>query len=446
MKRLVICCVALAGVLSMKAQVPAASNPVCAECGGNEQRKEGGRWVQVSDHKSWCPIGKKIAEAKAKAKAAEWSPDFSSIEYQYGNGVMCDECERVQGHTSDCTIGFFQKKIYQLAEHDHSKWWAGSVESYKLSVRNREENIRNAARRGREERAKAQQARTSQQPTSATPQRQVSTKLKDHQPMPEQRPAAQPDPNITLIPYMGRMPAPVIPTTEMTVIRETGPDGTVYDKHIKFHDRYSAVAYCKMNPSGSEQWTMFSSDGKKLGIFSKVYTVERDKFDKYFIAQDARGYWGVYNLRGDAKLPHEYEEIEALAVDDNLGYHRLLLKCSRNGKWGIYGADIACEWDDIWFEDINPGLIFRVLKDGKYGIVEQYKIPFIPCEYTYLEKVVYQGGGAEYYIVSKDGQQYGVYRRSEKWRDEQLSLGEARDAIKADVTQYKQKMSKKRNP
>ena len=443
MKRIIICLVVLAGVLTMKAQVPDVTSRVCAECGGNEQRKQGGQWVQISEHKSWCSIAKKIAEAEAKAEEAAWQPDFSSIEYQYGNGVMCEDCGRVQGHASDCNIGFYQRKIMKLSELDHTKWWAGTVESYKRTVRRLEDNIRSAAQRGREERAQAQ-AQTTQQPTSATAPRQVSTKLKDYQPMPEKRPEAQYDPNITLIPYMGKMPAPVIPTTELVVIKETGPDGAVYDKHIKFHDRYSAVAYCKMNPSGSEVWTMFSSDGKKLGTFSDVYTVERERFDKFFVAKDASGYWGVYNPRGDLKLPHEYDEIEALAVDDNLGYHRLLLKCSRNGKWGIYGADIDCEWDDIWFEDIQSGLIFRVLKDGKYGIVEQYKIPFIPCEYTYLEKVVYQGGGAEYYIVSKDEQRYGVYRRSEKWKDEQLSLGEARDAIKADVAQYKQKMAKKR--
>ena len=34
----------------------------------------------------------------------------------------------------------------------------------------------------------------------------------------------------------------------------------------------------------------------------------------------------------------------------------------------------------------------------------------------------------------------------EAMRDARRALGEARDAIKADVTQYKQKMSKKRNP
>ena len=443
MKRLIICFMALAGVLMMKAQVPEVNSRVCAECGGNEQRKQGGQWVQISEHKSWCSIAKKIAEAEAKAEAAAWAPDFSSIEYQYGNGVKCEECGRVQGHASDCTIGFFQRKIMKLSELDHTKIWAGSLEATKNTVRRLEWNIRNAAQRGREERAQAQQTQPSQQSTSAKPQRPVSTKLKDYQPMPEQQPAPQPDPNITLIPYMGRMPAPIIPTTEFVVIQETGPDGAVYDKHIKFHDQYSAVAYCKMNPSGSEEWTMFSSDGKKLGTFSKVYTVERERFDKFFVAKDASGYWGVYNLRGEVKLPHEYEEIEALAVDDNLGYHCLLLKCCRNGKWGIYGADIDCEWDDIWFEDIQPGLIFRVLKDGKYGIVEQYKIPFIPCEYTYLEKVVYQGGGAEYYIVSKDEQHYGVYRRSQKWQEEQLSLGEARDVIKADVTQYKKRQNKK---
>ena len=54
MKRIVICLVVLAGVLTMKAQVPDVTSRVCAECGGNEQRKQGGQWVQISEHKSWC--------------------------------------------------------------------------------------------------------------------------------------------------------------------------------------------------------------------------------------------------------------------------------------------------------------------------------------------------------------------------------------------------------
>ena len=234
MKRIAICCVALASVLTATAQVPVASNPVCAECGGGEMAKKNGQWVEVTPHKSWCPIAKKIEEAKEKEKENAWAPNFNSIEYKYGNGVKCEECGRVQGHVSDCSIGFCQKKILKLSELDHTKIWAGSVEATKNTVHRLEGNIRNAAQRAREERAQAQQGGKSQQP--------ISTKLKDHQPMPEQRPA-RPEKPTALILKMDKMPPTVLPNTTVLVgLREqVNGSSTIYDKRTQFNDKYAAV-------------------------------------------------------------------------------------------------------------------------------------------------------------------------------------------------------------
>lgn len=38
-------------------------------------------------------------------------PNFNSIEYKYGNGVMCEQCGRTNGHNSDCLIGKTQRLI-----------------------------------------------------------------------------------------------------------------------------------------------------------------------------------------------------------------------------------------------------------------------------------------------------------------------------------------------
>ena len=179
---------------SVVAQVPEVNSRVCAECGGNEQRKQGGEWVQISDHKSWCPIAKKIAEAEAAA----WSPDFSSIEYQYGHGVKCEECGLVQGHVSDCLIGYNQKLALKHSDHTWS-----DPEAYKRKINIIEERIRHAAQRAREERAQAQ----GQQRLGGSSQQNQSTKLRDHDPMPEQKPAER------LIPEMAKMPRTELPNS-----------------------------------------------------------------------------------------------------------------------------------------------------------------------------------------------------------------------------------------
>ena len=193
MRRLILSLIALALMQSVVAQVPEVNSRVCAECGGNEQRKQGGEWVQISDHKSWCPIAKKIAEAEAAA----WSPDFSSIEYQYGHGVKCEECGLVQGHVSDCLIGYNQKLALKHSDHTWS-----DPEAYKRKINIIEERIRHAAQRAREERAQAQQ-----QQLGGSSQQNQSTKLRDHEPMPEQKPAER------LIPEMAKMPRTELPNS-----------------------------------------------------------------------------------------------------------------------------------------------------------------------------------------------------------------------------------------
>ena len=277
--------------------VPQASEPVCAECHA--------RFTKGEDHKPDCPIGKKIAEAEAKAKANAWSPNYNSIEYKYGNGVKCEECGRVQGHVSDCIIGYCQKLVLRYSDHT----W-NDPEAYKRKIRILEENIRHAVQRAREERAQAQQGGTTQQP--------ISTKLKDHQPMPEQSPKE----SGMLIPKMDRMPPPALPTTTQLVsLREKANDGTstVYDKRIQFRDGRSVVARGITNRNGSETWTLFKvsrAGEEKIATFSKILTIDEGDLCRYFVCRDMNGKWGLYNLYGKKELDHEFSSIEAIAYND----------------------------------------------------------------------------------------------------------------------------------
>ena len=112
-----------------------------------------------------------------------------------------------------------------------------------------------------------------------------------------------------------------------------------------------------------------------------------------------------------------------------------MLKCCRNGKYGLLtdiGDTVNCEYDDIQLEAGNK---FRVLKDGKYGIISESGNAIIPAEYTYIERLSYQNVEHTFYIVSKDNINYGVFVNSTsiKYKRDDYSLGEAREQVKADA-------------
>ena len=119
------------------AQVPKASKPVCAYCGIDLTTGE--------SHKSSCRYYK-----KEESSEESWAPNFNSIEYRYGNGVMCEQCGKTNGHVSDCLIG----KTQGYARD----YWAKSSnsESAKFRIKTYEDNIRLFAKQGREARQRKQ--------------------------------------------------------------------------------------------------------------------------------------------------------------------------------------------------------------------------------------------------------------------------------------------------
>ena len=92
-------------------------------------------------------------------------PNFNSIEYKYGNGVMCEQCGRTNGHNSDCLIGKTQRLIRD--------YWAKSKtpESNKFLIKTYEENIRLLAKQGRE----ARQAEKAQNKAEKKPKQTTSS-------------------------------------------------------------------------------------------------------------------------------------------------------------------------------------------------------------------------------------------------------------------------------
>lgn len=410
--------------IGMYAQVPQASEPVCAECHA--------RFTKGEDHKPDCPIGKKIAEAEAKAKANAWSPNYSSIEYKYGNGVKCEECGRVQGHVSDCNIGYCQKLVSKHSDHTWS-----DPEAYKRKIQRLEESIRNYAERAREERKQAQQGGSSQP---------ISTKLKDHQPMPEQKPSEP------LRPQMARMARTELPnSTRMTNVRETsGPnDPTIYDKRIEFNDdpnNLQAVARCKTSQDGKEEWILFrKKDGEKLaGPFNSLFVTDQGVYN-IFIARDLNGLWGLYDKYGDPITAHEFTDVEPLKLRDIIGNLIINFACKRDGKWGVLDAVMKrnvfpYDYDDVLVFPEDPALLIFE-KDGKRGLAKQYGLMEVPIQFTYIERMAIQNAGT-YYIVSQDNVNYGAYYNTGEKFPLQYTLGEIRQKVRDDAASFIQRRRK----
>ena len=156
MKRIaLLVAIAFTTAASVRAQIPDPGDPVCAYCEVDLKSQQ--------PHKPGCPYYSEPANEKSTKES--WTPNFNSIEYKYGNGVMCEQCGRTNGHNSDCLIGKTQRLIRDS--------WAKSKtpESNKFLIKTYEENIRLFAKQGRE----ARQAEKAQNKAEKKPKQTTSS-------------------------------------------------------------------------------------------------------------------------------------------------------------------------------------------------------------------------------------------------------------------------------
>lgn len=427
MKKILLTALMLTGSIVVMAQVPQASDPVCAHCGKARWTKQGGQWVQVSDHAPGCIA----AGDKEKSKEESWAPNFNSVEYKYGVSTACPWCERMDGrkngHRSDCPIGKTQGFIRKAWDR------ASSPEAVKFKIQTYEENIRNLAK---------DPALRGNQP--------VSTKLKDYTPMPEKKPSEQ------LMPQMAKMPRTELPNSiRMTNVSETsGPnDPTIYDKRIEFKDdpyKTQAVARCKTSQEGKEEWTLFKKDGgeKLAGPFNSLFVTDQGVYE-FFIARDFNGLWGFYNKYGEPKTAHEFADVQLLKLRDIIGNLKILFSCQRDGKFGLLNAFdgsfvVPCEYDAVRAYPEDQALVL-LEKNGKTGLVDLFGSKVVPVQFAYIERVAFQKAGT-YYIVSSDNVKYGAYSSNGILQFPiESTLGEIRQKVNdeaSDIIQRQQKRAK----
>lgn len=421
MKRFVFTAIMLASVFGASAQIPPASEPVCAHCGA--------RFTKGESHKPSCPCYEEPSSSEESQNTQEdivWDDPSKYVTDEFnvglGDGRTCPECGR-DHHLDNTNCGIARLQNSQVYWHNQ----------YMISKRKKRKEAE-AKRDEIEAKLKKRYEYYLKNPVNA------STKLKDHTPMPEQFEQRPENPSM-LIPKMDKMPPPVLPTTiQLVNVREKANDGTstVYDKRIQFRDRSTSVARGITNKNGTETWVLFKAylgEETKVATFSKITTIDEGDLWRYYVCRDMNGKWGLYNLYCKKELDHEFSSIEAIAYNKYNDKRGIVLKCCRNGKYGLLtdiGGTVNCEYDDIQLEAGNK---FRVLKDGKYGIISESGNAIIPAEYTYIERLSYQNVEHTFYIVSKDNINYGVFVNSTsiKYKRDDYSLGEAREQVKADA-------------
>ena len=303
MRKLLLSVLMIVGAIAASAQVPKASKPVCAYCGVDLTTGE--------SHKSSCRYYK-----KEESSEESWAPNFNSIEYKYGNGVMCEQCGKTNGHVSDCLIG----KTQGYARD----YWAKSSnsESAKFRIKIYEDNIRLFAKQGREARQRKQAEK--------------STKLKDYTPASERPKVSEPLMDMPLC-----QPAPQFSGINETNIRHEKPVDIVgehvwgeidlgwlaayaeelgedfsneFDIERYNHDE-GAVILGTHKDNGRYHWTILErlSNGDLRPVSQQNLKVGRSGYKnigelrdvhfegqgKYIIAEYTSGYRQVYDRKGD---------------------------------------------------------------------------------------------------------------------------------------------------
>ena len=368
MRKLLLSILMMVGAIAASAQVPKASKPVCAYCGVDLTTGE--------SHKSSCRYYK-----KEESSEESWAPNFNSIEYKYGNGVMCEQCGKTNGHVSDCLIG----KTQGYARD----YWAKSSnsESAKFRIKTYEDNIRLFAKQGRE----ARQRKQAEKSTSFSSRPSSST----HYVMPS-----------------------------AYIVKN-------YDKELSYGEGYARALGVTM-PNGTERWLLANYKGEEVGQFSKVEFAEVNGMEQYILVRNDNGQWGIYGRGGTQMCELQYESIKLLSpiVGDN-GYRGAYFDVAKRDERGVlrHGLvnpgdirgnvieTIPCEYDYIEMIDYRRvpnlsdcgdyGPLAKVKKNGKLAIVaaETGKL-LIPAEYSYLNTYYTQKGN--YFIVG-DGTNFGAY-------------------------------------
>ncbi len=162
------------------------------------------------------------------------------------------------------------------------------------------------------------------------------------------------------------------------------------------------------------KWGVINSNGTTIieNKYDEMITIPNKEKPVFVCVYDVNDDTGEYkakviNEKGEA-LFTEYEKIEVIENFDskqNIWYERDVLRVLKNGKYGIINCSgevvLSCEYDEI-VSLKSAKENFVVKKEGKVGLVNNIGQIIIPVQYSEI-KVLEEGYSNEYLIVDENG-------------------------------------------
>ena len=401
MKRIFL--IALLGLtaVTIQAQIPPASKPVCAYCGvsltSGESHKRGCKYYEApEDESSSSTSSSTSSQSTQSTHLSNYKPlpevvselDVPAYRYnllyQTGDGVhmvTCPSCGSVS-HERWCMLAGFQKAALLAKSKALAATTRESREAALREFHQAEFSLNMVYENALE---------TYQRPKESDTQQTQATAPQNYSPSPGG--------------YQHLTSADI----------KNG-----YDKKLGF-DSW-ATAYGKTMPNGKEQWVLYDQDGQEVGQFSKIETAQVPNALDVFLVRDHSGKWGVYNAGGYAIVEPIYESVKVVVTqwqNESREFYDVTLRDEQGVlRHGIINGSIdsgdnqtiPCSCDHIELIDRSPsnrGVLAIFTVNGSMGVINADNGEvLIQPGYSYVNTYFTPKG--MYFIVG-DGTQFGAY-------------------------------------
>lgn len=161
------------------------------------------------------------------------------------------------------------------------------------------------------------------------------------------------------------------------------------------------------------EWGIISNTGETIidTTYDEMITIPNPEKPVFVCAYDVNDQTGEYktkaiNEKGE-ELFTDYDRVEVIENFDtkqNIWYENNLLRVVKNGKYGLIDCDgnkiLECEYDSInSLKSVEGNLV--VGKEGKVGLVNNVGQTIIPIEYKNI-KILEEGYKDEYIVVDEN--------------------------------------------
>lgn len=162
------------------------------------------------------------------------------------------------------------------------------------------------------------------------------------------------------------------------------------------------------------QWGVINSKGETIidTTYDEMISIPNPEKPVFVCVYDVNEQTGEYKTKvineKSEVLFADYERVEVVENFDskqNIWYENNLLRVIKNGKYGIIDCDgntiLPCEYDEVTsLKSVGENLLVK--KDNKIGLVNNVGQIIVPIEYANV-KVLKEGYKNEYIIVDEQG-------------------------------------------